>query len=231
MSKSDEAYKYLKRKIITGEYQPLMDLSEEEIQKALNISRTPVREAMQLLKTDDLILIYPQKGTVVAPVTVKLIRDVYSVRKLIEPYLCQCVIETVQDLSVFINLRSKLEHVPDLCNPQSRTDFISIDAELHWTLLKYCNNPFIVSTMSKILDHSDRFRCLSSDPIKDKSIQEHIRIIDAILSNDVKSAKQAALKHICHSEKNTIYKFSLNPNINVPSQLAAQRNHLTEPSF
>ena len=56
MGKTDYAYEYIKGKIISGEYPPLSDISEDTLQKELEVSRTPVREAILRLEKEDLIL-------------------------------------------------------------------------------------------------------------------------------------------------------------------------------
>ena len=85
MGKTDYAYEYIKGKIISGEYPPLSDISEDTLQKELEVSRTPVREAILRLEKEDLVHVYPRKGTIVSAITLDLIEDVYGVRELIEP--------------------------------------------------------------------------------------------------------------------------------------------------
>lgn len=67
-AKSDIAYEIIKEKIIKGELQPLSDISEEALQQELNISRTPIREAIQKLSKEGFVYIYARKGTLVSPV-------------------------------------------------------------------------------------------------------------------------------------------------------------------
>lgn len=85
LGKTDSAYDYIKEKIISGEYPPMSDLSEDKLQKELNISRTPVREAILRLEKEDFVYVYPRKGTIITDVTQDLIEDIYQVRRLIEP--------------------------------------------------------------------------------------------------------------------------------------------------
>ena len=88
MSKADEAYNILKKRIISGIYPALSDLSEELICEELNVSRTPVREAILKLKVNGFVQTVPNKGTFVRPVSHHLIEEIYDMRILNEPYIC-----------------------------------------------------------------------------------------------------------------------------------------------
>lgn len=84
-SKAEEAYEIIKRKIIMLEMRPTSDISEEALIQELNISRTPIREAIQRLAKDRFVIIYPRKGTIVSDISIDLINCVYEVRLLNEP--------------------------------------------------------------------------------------------------------------------------------------------------
>ena len=64
LGKTDIAYEYLKNKIVTWEIPPMSDISEEQLQKELDISRTPIREAILRLEKDGFVYLYPRKGTI-----------------------------------------------------------------------------------------------------------------------------------------------------------------------
>ena len=88
-SKAEEAYEIIKRKIIILEMRPTSDISEEALIQELNISRTPIREAIQRLAKDRFVIIYPRKGTIVSDISIDLINCVYEVRLLNEPYMAR----------------------------------------------------------------------------------------------------------------------------------------------
>lgn len=88
--KAQIAYNIIKDKILKGELPPLSDISEESLQDELDISRTPVREAIQKLKKEGFVYIYSRKGTIVSDITVDLTKSIYEVRALNEPYAARC---------------------------------------------------------------------------------------------------------------------------------------------
>ncbi len=74
--KFSNAYEYIKNKIILGEYLPLQDISDMELQKELGMSRTPIREAIQRLEKDSFVKIYPRKGTLVGEIDYNLVNAI-----------------------------------------------------------------------------------------------------------------------------------------------------------
>ena len=73
ISKSEYAYEQIKEMIITGKLAPLSDVSETDLQNALGVSRSPIREAILRLEREAMLKIYPRKGTIVTDVPQDLI--------------------------------------------------------------------------------------------------------------------------------------------------------------
>lgn len=89
MSKADEAFTILKRRIITGVYPAMSDLDEERLCAEFRVSRTPLREAILRLKNMGYVTVIPNKGTLIRPVSHRLIDEIYTMRLLNEPYICK----------------------------------------------------------------------------------------------------------------------------------------------
>lgn len=206
--KADYAYQIIRGKIITGEYPPMTDLSEEALQKELGFSRTPVREAILRLRDNGFIIVFPKKGTIVSPVSHDLIEEIYEVRLVNEPYICQRA-SKIMPRSILESIREKLMAKPEIqSEPGIRMYYISLDDMLHRKVLQYCGNSFLIKTMSLVYAHNDRFRYFSSNPVTDNSIKEHTDLIDAMLAQDMDLIMEKAKFHILASKKITINTFS-----------------------
>ena len=96
-SKADEAYNIIKEKIVNLQLQPSADISEEKLIQELNISRTPIREALQKLAKDGFVIVYPRKGTIVADITLDLINSIYEIRILNEPHMSRIACMKIHD--------------------------------------------------------------------------------------------------------------------------------------
>jgi len=210
-SKSDIAYQWIKEQIVVGAFPPLSDLSDQELQLALGMSRTPVREALLRLEQDSLVIIYPRKGTIVTDLSRDMIDKVYEVRRLIEPTVTVDVMDRL-DHDWLLDMRERLSHPPLDENGQARgTDsrvrfyFIELDDLLHGTIIEHCPNQYLCRALASVHDQNRRLRYATSHPTvgDDTSVEEHIRIVDALLSWDEKEVYEATMDHLERSYTRT----------------------------
>lgn len=202
-SKSDYAYREIKNKIIQGELAPLSDIVEERFQEELNISRTPIREAVQRLNKEGFVYIYARKGTIVSPINVEMIYSVYQARLLNEPYLSKEVCHDVPE-EWLRQMKNSLEDSPfELAEMDYRHYYMALDYELHTKILSYCKNQFLKDALNIVNDHSQRIRIRTSSCNEDMgcSIQEHIAIVDAFLRRDPDQVEEATRNHIISSQQ------------------------------
>ncbi len=209
-SKSDYAYREIKNKIIQGELAPLSDIVEERFQEELNISRTPIREAVQRLNKEGFVYIYARKGTIVSPINVEMIYSVYQARLLNEPYLSKEVCHEVPE-KWLRQMKNSLEDSPfELAEMDYRNYYMALDYELHTTILSYCKNQFLKDALNIVNDHSQRIRIRTSSCNEDLecSIQEHIAIVDAFLRRDPDQIEEATRNHIFSSQQDA-FKYNI----------------------
>ena len=86
-SLKDKAYTIIKERILSGFYEPNTMLNEVALSDELGISRTPIREALNDLEHEMLVNVLPKKGTQVSEINFDVVRDIFQVRMLIEPYI------------------------------------------------------------------------------------------------------------------------------------------------
>ena len=91
-------YDVLVDRITMGDYAPGISLSEQELAAQLGISRTPVREALLRLKIEGLVRIVPRGGIFVAEPTLRKVREVTSLRLVLEEYLAHLVVDRRDEL-------------------------------------------------------------------------------------------------------------------------------------
>ena len=205
-AKADIAYEIIKEKIIKGELAPLSDISEEELQQELNISRTPIREAIQKLSKEGFVIIYARKGTLVSPVNEEIIHAVYEVRLLNEPYISKSVCNII-DQKWLCDMKNKFLHCPkELSGNEKKDYFISLDTELHGGIIKYCNNIFLKDALRIVSDHSQRIRYRTSHVNTDyeRSVKEHIEIIDSFLERHPDKIEEKTRTHIIMCQQDSL---------------------------
>lgn len=204
--KTSLAYEIIKEKILSGELKTLSDISEDRLQTELNISRTPIREALQKLEQEKLVYIYPRKGIIVSGITVELLNEVYEMRELIEPFAAKSVCNKLSE-DWLLTMKQNLTEPPGGMTPEERKAYyIDLDKQLHNQIIYSYPNTFIHNIMGNIYDHNHRIFVLTSS-VNEKhnvSIPEHVAIIDAFLERDADKVEKRMREHITSSRRNAI---------------------------
>lgn len=196
--KTDIAYSEIKRKIIHWELAPLSDISEDALQKELDISRTPIREAIKRLEQEGFVYIYPRKGTIVSEITSNLIKSVFEIREVNEPYIFKKNIDKISR-QWLVEMKDNFLKAPKEINcGKLKRHYIDLDRSLHTTVIKNSDNVFLVNMLMLVYDHDQRIRInISSNDLNyENTIQEHIDIIDAMLLRDIDKVESIVTSHI-----------------------------------
>lgn len=204
-----KAYDYIKALIISGEYPPNHIISEEIIQKELNMSRTPVREALIKLQSENFINILPRRGVFVAPITIKKAREIFEIRNMIEPQIVAQITPTI-DKEELKKIRMKLTtDLSHFTKAEKKEFFIKVDSTLHMFLYEQNGNETLIKTMEAIIDQNQRFRFSTffANSRDENTLKEHLEIIDAMMNDDAEGARDAMIRHLKASLDVTINYF------------------------
>lgn len=190
------AYRVIKHNIVSLELKPGSMVSENELAEEMNISRTPVREALIELSKLKIVEIFPQKGSFIAKIDSTLVDEARFLRLIVEKSMVEmaCDIATPED----INLLEENIKLQDfyLANPV-RDRQLDLDNEFHEQLFKICNKNLTYNLISGMLTHFDRVRKLSLAIVKDqKNINDHKQLLEAIKNGDKALAGEVITKHL-----------------------------------
>ncbi|SQI42946.1 Uncharacterized HTH-type transcriptional regulator ydfH [Leminorella richardii] len=194
MNVSEKAYQQLKAKIIANEL--VGAVSENELCQELNVSRTPLREAIFRLMTEGWIEHSKNKTKTIRPITFNEIRSIFQVRKDIELMVLNLSWEN-QDVQRYRDIRQKIEQGL----AETRFDLLlEADSELHERLLVDCQNEIVTRMLSFIYE---RLRMLRAGNGEGESIlassREHLTICDAVIARDLEQARGAVAEHVGNS--------------------------------
>lgn len=197
-SLKDIAYTHIKNLILDSVLLPGDVIDEKELANQLEVSRTPIREAIQKLQEEKLIHIMPRRGTVVSHISIADIHQLYEARKMIEPEITKLAIFTAkeEDLLEFRNVFEQQKNNDDVDEDW--------DSKFHLYLAQITRNEIIQQWMRGLMLQSARIRALSNRGNRTRltySKDEHIRIIDALLAKDAELASQYILHHLERSEE------------------------------
>ena len=192
----DYALRVIKENIINLELKPGSMLSEQDIANELNLSRTPVHEAMQELSNTKIIEILPQRGSLVSLIDKDLVEEAIFVRTAIESEITKLACEKateedIQALEENVNLQEFYY------SKNNRDKIMELDNAFHESMYKITNRMQCFYMVRLMNIHYDRIRELhlhSFNP--ERIINEHKEILEAFKAKDSERSKAAILKHL-----------------------------------
>lgn len=195
-SARDYTLRVLKYNIATMKMAPGSKINDQEIAAELGISRTPVREALMELAKYNLVEMYPQKGSVVAPVSLKMIQEATTTREVLECAAVQRCCH-MEDTSVFDGLRENVELTRFYLSRGLKTKIYERDLEYHKILFSLSGMSMVHGFLRNLEIHYRRIVGLSfKDDSERRMLEDHQEILDAILAHDEAGAVSAMKKHL-----------------------------------
>lgn len=191
------AYDKIKKLLIMGELEGRV-ISENELVDTLQMSRTPIREALQRLQNEEFLEIIPKRGVYIKEITLKEASDLMHVRVAIEVYSMERIAELLTDRHI-LDLRSNVELQKEAVERLDVYEFLRLDLEYHEYFLKIYDNYHFVRTLNNISDRliQHGMKVFNREPFRLlKSIQEHEEINALLEQEDFKGAVKALEQHV-----------------------------------
>lgn len=202
MTKSDDAYRTVRERILDGELAPGQVLQQRELAAALGISTTPLREALRRLMTEGLVEIDSHRDARISDLRAEQARDLVEVRMALDPLAASLAAQrrTAQDL---VELRSALDDLEPLTGRAS-VDDLTAHRRFHRAVHTAAHNDLLAASLEQLWDQSDRYRlfALSRDDERppadhrDAKTAEHRALVDAIADRDADRAASIMSGHI-----------------------------------
>lgn len=196
-AKSDETskiviYKKLRRSIIMGHRDSGARLNVDELAGDYNTSVTPVRDALQMLNHEGLVEIKPRSGYFVAQITLKRLRELLDVRRLLELTAVERAAKR-NDPDLIREMRTVHKgYTGD--DDEAYDRYTDENRHFHYLVGKASGNNELAEMIGRLHDQLARFMVMRrAGPILERN---HARIIDAIEAGDVEAARQALLDDI-----------------------------------
>jgi len=193
----EQAYKFIKSKIVNLGYKPGEYLTDNQIAEELGISRTPVREAYRVLEREGLLLYEPRRGWRVYSLTLEDIHDIFEIKIALEGLIVRKSAKCDDPV-----LRKKLKETISLMRQASEKNhlnsWVELDAILHHLIFIMANNQRALNIVENINDQWNRLRVGFSARTGRiaRSILEHEAIVNAILSGDPDLAEKEMISHL-----------------------------------
>lgn len=198
----EEIYATLRSEILTCALAPGIELREQELAVRFEVSKSPVREALQQLVREGLVAVMPRQGYRVSPVSVSDAHDMFAFRQVLE---LACVAEasrnaTDQQLADLDRFRT--------FSDEEASAFITYNKDFHCQLARCSGNSRMSKATCDLIEEMDRVVRLSVNTIRgrnpQKLVAEHCAIIDAVQERNAKLAVNLLKSHTQAAEKRLI---------------------------
>ncbi|MFF0245425.1 GntR family transcriptional regulator [Streptosporangium sandarakinum] len=225
----DRAYETLKRRIVEVELRPGERLVERDLAAELDVSRIPLREALHLLAAEGLVVIVPNRGALVSPLTPADVRNLFDVRESLEVLAARLAAGRAgaDDLA---RLRGCLDRARDAVRRGDRRGIVTANAEFHAEIVEAAGNALLGTLMRPLDAQLRRLFLLTSERDPARQCTEHEELYTAIAGGDADRAAACALRHVADGREPTLALAGRWAADIDPVEVTRTRRRRTEPS-
>ncbi|AOV07173.1 GntR family transcriptional regulator [Sporosarcina ureilytica] len=187
LTAKENAFQQIQEWIIDGTLKPSEKLNDVELAKALGVSRTPVRESLQLLEVQGFVEMFPGKATQVTEVEKDTITDLLPPLAVLQALSAELAIPNLTDETIQL-LEETNKKFAEAIHDKQFFNALKIDEAFHQIIGDTANNPYITSLVSNLQAHVRRLFFHNSIVLTESSIQEHADIIRLMKNGEGENA-------------------------------------------
>ena len=206
VSGAQVVYRTLYDRITALDLAPGTRLHETDLAASLEVSRTPLREALRMLLSDGLVHQLPTGGMVVSPLDPQEMQHLYEVRAVLEGVVARQACEALTDAAVvelerIVDQMRRLVDYPD--------EMLRLGNAFHARLLDLSGNRYAAQMLQLLRGHLSRYQALTAtiDPRRRAALDEHSSILNALRGRDAQLAESRMRDHVLaayrHGSKHT----------------------------
>ncbi|MFE5323033.1 GntR family transcriptional regulator [Paenibacillus sp. NPDC056579] len=200
-SLGDQVYDTIRESIVSLRVEPGSMIYENELAELLNVSRTPVREAIRLLVSEQLLDVLPQRGTRIAFISERKVNESRFIREHLELgafRLAAKLWNQEAHAEVSRTVHSLIERQEQACAEQRVELFLQLDEAYHRAILEVTGNLTLLQVVNQMRGHLNRVRFLALKQFHymNDVIEEHRGLIEALEQGDEQRTVQRLAQHI-----------------------------------
>ncbi|NWL12534.1 GntR family transcriptional regulator [Paenarthrobacter nitroguajacolicus] len=196
-------YGELKRQILNLELKPGARIYEPAMAAALQVSRTPLREAIRRLISESLLEQQPTGGVTVPALDEKVISELYDVRAALESLMAReaCANATAADLEELRGILARNAAMVEFAD-----ETMKYGVALHAAIARIARNSWAQRFHEQIASQVERYRHFTNNAPerRDEALANHRLLVEAIVSKDVDEAAKVAFDHVIGARDETL---------------------------
>jgi DNA-binding GntR family transcriptional regulator len=190
-SSGSAAHERLRRAIVRLELPPAAPVSEQQLAERFGLSKAAVRAALARLRAEGLVLSEPRRGHLVAPLTLRDVREIYDLRLLVEPPAAAAAAGRLPPA----DLDRLVRRVDTLLEPAALEQFLDTNRAVHVAIAGAAGNRRLAALVQRLLDESERVIAVAllagaaGGGLRVR--EEHRALLDALRAGDADGARRA----------------------------------------
>jgi DNA-binding GntR family transcriptional regulator len=193
-------YRKLRRAIVQGDLAQGASVSQTELARRLDVSKTPVRHALTRLVQEGLLVSTPHKGAVVTSLTSGDLEEIYCLQSRLEGLAARTAAErlTDEDAKVLPALLAELRVATAAGDAEAvRRGCV----QLHKAIWQASQTRRLPAILTSLQDYAEMARDTQRDRPSgfEAGLEEHAQVVQAILARDADRAEQAMTRHVAHA--------------------------------
>jgi DNA-binding GntR family transcriptional regulator len=196
ISVKEQVVEALKKDIISGFFKPCQPLYERDLAERLGVSRTPIREALQVLVTTGFVETKSRIGWSVSMPDAKSIEEILELRLILELTGAEIILAGNHD-PLREDISTLFDHFTDAKIASDMEEYLKTDRRFHKSLVEVTNNARIMEIYGNLALWIDWVRSfVSYKSPRSRSLKEHLAICDGLRKKDLKATQDALRAHI-----------------------------------
>src|SRR5436309_2745347 len=199
---ADRAYDELRDRIVTLQIAPGAPIDEDLLGEELGMGRTPVREAIKRLALENLVTVFPRRGTFASEINITDLADISDVRGQLEGHAAYRAAERITDAQR-VELAALLSELRGSEGSDDVEALMELDARVHRFIFRCAGNPYMEETLARYYNLSLRIWYLVLDrlPHLFARVHEHDDVLQAIAAGDAERAREILATHVATFER------------------------------
>ncbi|MDQ1750033.1 MAG: hypothetical protein QOE71_1089 [Pseudonocardiales bacterium] len=201
---ADRIYELIKVKLMDNVVEPGARLSIDALSRDLDVSATPIREALARLESDGLVVKRAHRGYTAAPrIDAAAFDELFKMRLLLEPASASWAAQaaTAKQIAAMEDLVTEMSKPISGDSYESYRAFAAQDAAFHLALAEASGVHLMVDILARLRPHTQLYRLYYTAGISDDTVAEHGRVIGAVSRRDADAAAAAMAAHLSASQR------------------------------
>ena len=189
----------LRQRIVEGQIAPGAKLNERELSELLNVSRTPLREALKMLAAEGLVELLPNRGAVVAQMSAQDVADTFEVIAGPEGQSGELAAQRITEAEL-AEIRALHFEMMAAFTRRDLPTYYRINAQIHTLINAAARNPVLAQTWRNVNARLQalRFRSNFDEAKWKRAVKEHERMVELLSARDAAGLRALLIEHLMH---------------------------------